>query len=210
MTKSPRPSPSVFAYCKQTSTGTNTWGGNGAIITGFHPLNNIPYLCLFQLLHLRQILVVKSEIEQTRCVSTHCSLSPFVQRREMAHPVTTKDLLYPIPDMAVPLFHPACDTANIDIVSWSQLMVGPPAVAPLTMEVWPRMACFWSWSWSWSFVPPCPVACHSWLGSAFWGDAPASNTSATTLPPEPVPDAYSIKLQLSGKLSRNGWCRLIL
>jgi len=26
------------------------------------------------------------------------------------------------------------------------------------------------------------------LGSAFWGNAPASNTSATTLPPEPVAD----------------------
>jgi len=38
-------------------------------------------------------------------VSTHCSLSPFVQRRkEMAYPVTTKDFLYPIPDMAVPFF----------------------------------------------------------------------------------------------------------
>jgi len=47
----------------------------------------------------------------------HCSLSPFGQRRrEMAHPVTTKDSLYPIPDMAVPFFTPHV-IQHIDIVS---------------------------------------------------------------------------------------------
>ena len=62
------------------TTQTNTGGGNSGIITQ----------------------AVKFETQQTRHVSTHCSLNPFVQRRrEMAHPVTTKDFLYPIPDMAV-------------------------------------------------------------------------------------------------------------
>ena len=47
----------------------------------------------------------------------HCSLSPFVQRRrEMAHPVTTKNLLYPIPDMVVPFFTLHV-IQHIDIVS---------------------------------------------------------------------------------------------
>ena len=60
---------------------------------------------------------IKFEVQQTRHVSTHCSLSPFVQRRrEMDHPVTTKDFLYPIPDMAV-LFFTLHVIQHIDIVS---------------------------------------------------------------------------------------------
>ena len=58
----------VKSRVSPTKRHTSTGGGNGVIITQ----------------------AVKSEAQQTRHVSTHCSLSLFVQRkREMSHPVTT-------------------------------------------------------------------------------------------------------------------------